>query len=75
LHSTAYPERPGALVHPKKRFLDVAVAARREGMLMSDDLEARLLEDPERAAVVAGGAGVQRPVRDAALRTDSGSRI
>lgn len=51
------------LVLPRDGFLDGAVPAWREGVLRADDLEARFLEDPERADVVAGRTGVQRPDR------------
>jgi hypothetical protein len=55
-----------ALVLAQDGFLDVAVAAGREGGLGSDDREARFLEDPERGCVVAGRPRVQRPGGDKA---------
>jgi hypothetical protein len=55
---------PRALVLAQNGFLDFAFPAGCEGVLGSDDLETRFLEDPERADVVAGRAGVQRPGGD-----------
>jgi hypothetical protein len=49
------------LFHPEDGFLDVALSRGGIGVLGSDDVETRLLEDFERGDVVAGRAGVQRP--------------
>jgi hypothetical protein len=44
-------------------FLNIAVSTRGVGVLGSDDVEARFVEDSERGDVVAGRPGVQRPGR------------
>src|SRR3984957_20508392 len=52
-----------SVVQPEDGFLDVAAPSRGERGFHSDDLEARLLKDPQRGDIVAGRASVHRPDR------------
>jgi AraC family transcriptional activator FtrA len=54
------PGRPSR-VQPEDGFLDFVLPSRGERRLGSDDAEARLLEDVQRAGIVAGRPGVHRP--------------
>src|SRR5580704_9475641 len=59
------PLDPGApsVVQAENGFLDVAAPSRSERGFHSDDLEARLLENPQRGGIVTGRASVHRPGR------------